>query len=253
MSTDAKALYDFLFYAITDPEDVGATYLSSYTTRYLGYHDDDVGEAILAIQGLAFRVSQAVQALTLPKAQKETVQSYLLPLLPLVNFATYKKNVTTLRNDFLVFAKVGQLLIINSMLEGSEYEQPDIDVDDNLLEEVTRVTSAVLKSSLHEGLKDAILQKLRHIEIALRNVEVFGAKTVLDDIIAILGVVAVAEGDGSEGNSEDDSSVLQKVKSFSHKALSKVRSVRKIYRDYEFLADAAAEVAGLLEDHSDAA
>ena len=253
MSTDAKALYNFL----TASKDVsmGAT-LGQFSCDYLELDSSkpvEFGQALLAIQGLAFRVSQQINEIGFPLDERNEVYRYFSPFQPLLDYTSYRQNMQWARQQFLTNKNVQKLLILDAVIAGRIGHAPELNNLDDLQSDIEDLVSSFVNSDLEQSFKNGILKRLLQIQSALKNYEVFGAEIVINETARVLGSVTLYNEarPTAEANRTD---AVSKLRKFGSKVVSGISKSRDLIEDLEFLSDAGAEAtAALISDMSDRA
>ena len=251
VSTDAKALYNFLNASKGVP---GTKKIGEFAADYLKFDPkEELGEAIMAIQGLAFRVSQKISKLDLPVTEKDDVFAYFQPFQPLIDYTTFGKDINWARSVFFRDGKVGKLLILDGILAGLVGHAPELDDRDRILSDLDNLIEVVNTSTLPEKLRKAVAVRLLQIRASLRNYEIFGSESVVEETANVLGVVSLYSSIAPEADINATDAVT-KLREFGGRIVKGVSKTRDFVDDLEFLSDAGSEaVSGLLTDMSDQA
>ena len=250
VSTDAKALYDFL---VASKEATLGTRLGDFACSYLGLPKGEYGQALLAIQGLAFRVNQAINSIDLPQAERNEIFKYFSPFLPLLNYTSYSQNMQWARQQFIQDAHVGKLMILDAVMAGKIGHAPELNDINGLVLSIEEVIEVFRSSDLPINLRNAILKRLLQIQSSLSNYEVFGAQSVVDETAKIIGMISMYNQAHPKAavNKTDAVTVFRE---YSKKIATGISKARNLVEDIQFLTDAGVEAVGTnLEDMSDRA
>lgn len=222
--------------------------LGIVANQHFEFGENGFGEAVASVQQIAFRINQSLLKLNLPERQGKLIRQYFDPFKPLLDYSTFDKSISTLRNQWLKPTVVDNLLLLEPFLIGSGFQRPRIEGAEGLASEIPMLITTIKSSKIDDALKKAINARLLQIEFSIRNYEVLGAEKVVDDVAAILGIVSLANEDADV---EKSKSAVKSVKSFAKKVFKAIRVTRQVADDMKFLGDGAGDLAGYLEDFSD--
>ena len=250
MSTDVKALHDFL---VASEKANLTTSLGKFSCEYLDVEETRLGEALLAIQGLAFRISQMINTIDLPEAERKDVYRYFHPFQSLLNYTTYSQTMQIVRRDFIKKEAVAKLVILDAIIAGKIGHVPELSNISDLGQDIDKIIECFRKSDLPSNLRQAILKRLLQIKSALKNYEIFGAQSIVDETANIIGVISLYS-EMNPQSSVNKSEATSLFRQFSRKVVTGISKSRDLVEDLQFLADAGAEAAGIhIEDMSDKA